>query len=106
MIYKHGTFYLIEDSRKGKGIRFSFAGERAHERETTGMIIGPLRDNKGWPAPPLFPSGMWVSYGRVIFSGRTNWSNSSPVRYPSLTAASRRLVCSTCAVCAIFAALS
>jgi hypothetical protein len=47
-----------------------------------------------------------ASYGRVILSGFTSASNSSPVRYPSFSAASRRLECSTCAVCAICAALS
>ena len=35
------------------------------------------------------------AYGCVIFSGFTSWSNSSPVRYPSFSAASRRLECST-----------
>jgi hypothetical protein len=47
-----------------------------------------------------------IHYGRVIFSGRTSRSNSSPVRCPSFNAASRRLLCSTCAVWAICAALS
>jgi len=42
---------------------------------------------------PLFAA--WSAYGLVILSGLTSWSNSSPVRYPSFKAASRKLVCST-----------
>ena len=44
--------------------------------------------------------------GRVIFSGRTRRSNSSPLTKPSRTASSRSVVPFACAVLAIFAALS
>ena len=41
-----------------------------------------------------------------ISSGRTRWSNSSPVRNPKATHAARSDVPSACAFCATFAALS
>ncbi len=46
------------------------------------------------------------SPGPIIFSGRTILSNSSPLRKPSATHASRRVVPSVCAFLATLAALS
>jgi hypothetical protein len=66
--------------------------------------LAPLVKTRGFGITPLGVAR--ESYGCVIFSGLTSWSNSSLVRYPSFSAASRRLDCSTCAVCAICAALS
>ena len=87
-------------------------------------LITPLREVRTLPGGPLFPgdrvdfgagsqgpggprTGRAGAYeGPVIFSGRTSSSNSSPVRWPSCTAASLSVSLFLCAFLAMAAALS